>query len=148
MIVRSVVIYPALMLVAISPVLQERGLAQAPAGLAVRYSLVEKEPIAGQPVYLLASVQNSSADDIIVDFRSNSHGYGAFRARITRPDGRIIEAPTQAADEMLPGRKVALAPRESYGTRILLNAWVDLDEPGRYTIDVAATNPILTSRGM
>lgn len=122
--------------------------AQGGPGVSISYTLVKSDLTVGEPVFLKFSVENRLTEDVVVDDRVNFNGYGGFRVRIERPDGRTEDAPKPSANEVVLGRARSVAPSESFSTLLLVNKWVDFDVEGRYVLELEMTQPLVTVSGV
>ena len=90
---RSRFFYRKLALLTIAAALAELTPARSPEDATVSYTLVKTDLTANEPVYLKVVVNNEMAEGLVADLTFNTNGFGGFRGKITRPDGRAEEAP-------------------------------------------------------
>jgi hypothetical protein len=119
--------------------------AQTTAG--VSYALVNHELTTNEPAFVRFSFQNETIEAVTLDVAFNDVGYGGFRGKLIRPDGRVVEGGKPSAAEAASIDRPRVEPGNSYSKLLLLNRWGDFDLPGRYILDIEATRPIITDNG-
>lgn len=107
------------------------------------YELVKTDLTANEPVLLRFTAENVLDYPVEMDLGVNF--YGNFQGRITRPDGRVEMA--REGPRSGPIGKVSLLPHAPSSRLLLLNRWFDFDAPGRYTVNLKLTAPVVTDTG-
>ena len=120
-------------------------MAQLPVGVNVSYAIVGGDVTLNEPVFLVLSVENHLSEPVSVDLGMNYDS--GFRAKLTRPDGKVVDRSRPAArgsEIVVPGVEF-VPPLNTFAKRLLLNKWFVFDAPGRYALDVELTIPILVN---
>jgi hypothetical protein len=127
--------------------LAQQSFAQESPKITVSCTLGTPQPTVNAPVLLNVMIHNGLAEPIVVRTAVNSHGYGAFHARITRPAGEMDDAPQPRPDEAVSGSAVTVGPSETTSTVVLVNKWFDFDREGKYILEVELAEPPMTVAG-
>jgi hypothetical protein len=117
-------------------------------GGSITYASARSDLTVNEPVFLRFSFKNEGVEAVNLDVPFNNNGYGGFRGRIIRPDGRVVDGGRPNASELVIANKRRVDPSGSYSELLLLNRWGDFDVPGRYIVDIEAIRPIVTDGGV
>src|SRR5581483_9371406 len=82
-----------------------------PGGFRARYELVKADIAVNEPLFVRFLADNGGIEGVTFDVSVNEQGNGAFRARLVRPDGREVQAPTPALSGGGTAARPHLAPR-------------------------------------
>jgi len=125
-------------------VLAVPAMAQLPVGVNVSYAILGGDVTLNEPVFLVLSVDNRLSEPVSVDLGRNSDS--GFRAKLTRPDGKVVDRlHSESPDEIFVLGVESVPPLNTFAKRLLLNKWFVFDAPGRYALDVELTIPILVN---
>ena len=121
--------------------------AQSHVPITTTYEVVKTDLTVHEPVFLRFVAESVLSFPVVLDLGMNSCEY--FEARITKPDGNVENMPSEAGliAKMGITRKVSLLPHTPYTQLLLLNRWFDFDAPGRYTVELTLSAPVVTDTG-
>lgn len=122
--------------------------ALAQGGLSVSYTLATAAPTVNEPVFVKFTVYNGRSAPVVADLAMNSHGYGGFQGKLTRPDARTEDGPTVTPGEWVPRNRVSIAPDETFTMLLPINKWFDFDVPGRYFLEIGTRKALTTEAGL
>src|ERR1041385_5500114 len=87
----SAFVYPVLVVAFVIYLPTNRVAAQIIPDVSASYSLLKTDLSIAEPIFVRFTVENRSTDKMVLDLGLN--GYGNFRLKLVRPDGRTETAP-------------------------------------------------------
>ena len=96
-----------------------------------------------EPIVIDFSITNHLGEIVKFDLGPNSTG--AFKFKVTQPDGAVLtKMPRMVVEGLSLSGKHSLAPQQTYAQRLILNSWFEISTPGTYQVAVQLESPIKT----
>lgn len=113
---------------------------QSAKDIRVAYTLESAKLTVHEPIILIFTVQNDSAESAVVDLGQDRKENFIFT--VTRPDKTIVRLPQWSRNGISQLGTVSVEPGKRYAQEILLNEWAQFEEPGQYEIGARLAKPI------
>ena len=111
----------------------------------VAYSLRDEHLTLHQPVILIFSVTNHTANSVQLDLGQDSKQ--GFSFAVVDTAGKRLQLPELLRDGFSALGTVSVQPGRTYSQKLVLNQWYPFPLPGKYEFEGRLTHPLVLGKG-